>query len=406
MTCSPATSRPVTTSHFTDREDTDGIRYLSSRNRYSRLSTLTLSYSHLPELSCKTYPTTMSTARRSARDRNPKLAESPAAVNPEEKTAALTEGVVEKTELDEPNEVEEKPKPSPSFDGTLMNFSFTRATRSTTALLKAKSKPTSSSSSKKRTREISVKEETSASSSKIATTTTRKRAKRGSKQSSRYAPPEKYAHLGGVTDAFTPNLISVFIGLNPGIATATAGHAYAAPSNHFWKFLHSSGLTPDRQCPPETDTHLPRLYSLGNTNLVARATKDQAELSKEEMDASVEICEEKIRKWKPESVCIVGKGIWESIWRAKHGGKKLSKEEFVWGWQADKERFGPVPDEGYEGAKVFVVPSTSGLVAGYSMEFKRAMWKELGDWVQQRRAERGETAPRTDSANVETEVDE
>lgn len=120
------------------------------------------------------------------------------------------------------------------------------------------------------------------------------------------------------------------------------------------------------------------------------------------MDASVEICEAKIRKWRPESVCIVGKGIWESIWRAKHGGEKLGKKDFVWGWQVDKERFGAVPEDGYEGARVFVVPSTSGLVAGYSMEFKKATWKELGDWVQKRRAERGETAPREELASVET----
>lgn len=310
----------------------------------------------------------------------------------------------QESELSELNEVEDGGGPAkrpPSFNGSFSKFNFAtsataRITRSGAALQSkaTQSQSTSNSSPKKRTRSIPVKKESSPADTTI--TTTRKRAKRGSKESSRYAPPEKYAHLGGVTDAFTEGLISVFIGLNPGIATATAGHAYASPTNHFWKFLYSSGLTPDRQCPPETDTHLPRLYSLGNTNLVARPTKDQAELSKAEMDANVEVCEEKIRKWRPESVCVVGKGIWESMWRAKHGGKKITKEQFVWGWQVDAERFGGVPGAGYEGARVFVVPSTSGLVAGYSMEFKRAIWKELGDWVQQRRAERGETAPRAD----------
>lgn len=317
--------------------------------------------------------------------------------------AEIADGAHQGSELSELSEVEDEGEPTkipPSFNGSLSKFDFAtlataRITRSGAALLSKtpQSQSTSDSSTKKRTRAIPVKKESSSADTTI--TTTRKRAKRGSKESSRYAPPEKYAHLGGVTDAFTEGLISVFIGLNPGIATATAGHAYASPTNHFWKFLYSSGLTPDRQCPPETDTHLPRLYSLGNTNLVARPTKDQAELSKEEMDANVEVCEEKIRKWRPESVCVVGKGIWESMWRAKHG-KKITKEQFVWGWQVDAERFGGVPGAGYEGARVFVVPSTSGLVAGYSMEFKRAIWKELGDWVQQRRAERGETAPRTD----------
>ncbi|RPA97557.1 DNA glycosylase, partial [Choiromyces venosus 120613-1] len=236
---------------------------------------------------------------------------------------------------------------------------------------------------------------------KVTVTTTKSPAKRPGgrrgKQKSTYAPPEKYAHLGGVQDAFAPNLLSVFIGLNPGIATATAGHAYSAPSNHFWKLLHSSGLTPDRVCPSTEDIHLPRKYSLGNTNLVARATLNQAELSKEEMDDRVELTEEKIRRWKPESVCIVGKGIWESIYRAKNNGAKIPKGKFVWGWQSDGDRFGAEPEEGYAGARVFVVPSTSGLVAGYSMQFKKDIWKVLGDWVQMRRGERRETAPRTDN---------
>lgn len=349
----------------------------------------------------------MSTNRRG---RNSKLSESRTVSKPKEAAspAEAVEGTQE-SELSEVEDEEEPPKPSSSLNSSLSRFTFTtsattRITRSGKPLPLATelSQPASDSPSKKRTRSISVKKEPPSSTD----TTTRKRAKRGSKENSRYAPPEKYAHLGGVTDAFTENLISVFIGLNPGIATATAGHAYASPTNHFWKFLHSSGLTPDRQCPPETDTHLPRLYSLGNTNLVARPTKDQAELSKVEMDASVEVCEEKIRKWRPESVCVVGKGIWESIWRAKHGGKKMKKEDFVWGWQVDAERFGAVPGAGYAGARVFVVPSTSGLVAGYSMEFKRTTWKELGDWVQQRRAERGETAPRTDKESKSEVKDE
>ncbi|PUU75578.1 uracil-DNA glycosylase-like protein [Tuber borchii] len=233
----------------------------------------------------------------------------------------------------------------------------------------------------------------------VATKPTKESSKprRRGKQKSTYAPPEKYAHLGGVQDAFAPNLLSVFIGLNPGITTASVGHAYSAPSNHFWKLLHSSGLTPDRICPSTEDIHLPRKYSLGNTNLVARATMNQAELSKEEMDGRVDLTEEKIRKWKPESVCIVGKGIWESIYRAKNNGAKIPKGKFVWGWQSDEDRFGADVEEGYPGARVFVVPSTSGLVAGYSMQFKKDIWRVLGDWVQMRRKERGETAPRTDN---------
>lgn len=173
--------------------------------------------------------------------------------------------------------------------------------------------------------------------------------------------------------------------MNPGLATARTGHAYAHPSNLFWKLLHSSGITP-RRCRPEEDHELPRLYGLGNTNIVARATKDAAELSRDEMDASVGVLEEKVSRWRPEAVCIVGKGIWESIWRARYA-RQLRKEEFRYGWQDRNENMGVA--HGWEGARVFVATSTSGLAAGMRPAEKEAVWKPLGEWVCRRREERG-----------------
>ena len=41
-----------------------------------------------------------------------------------------------------------------------------------------------------------------------------------------YAPPERYAHLNGVPDAIDYNLILLLVGLNPGVTTATVGHAW------------------------------------------------------------------------------------------------------------------------------------------------------------------------------------
>lgn len=108
----------------------------------------------------------------------------------------------------------------------------------------------------------------------------------------------------------------------------------------------------------------------------------------QEMENCVPMLEEKVRKWKPEAVAIVGKGIWERCFKVKMG-KKLGKE-FKFGWQ--EERMGV--EDGWEGANVFVAVSTSGLVAGYKWDEKLRIMKELGDWVNQRRQERGETAPR------------
>lgn len=216
------------------------------------------------------------------------------------------------------------------------------------------------------------------------------------RQSSKYAAPSRYAHLAPLVDVLAPNLLLVFVGVNPGIQTAVSGHAYAHPSNRFWHLLHASGLTPERKLSPTEDRDLPQLYAYGNTNIVERPTRDQGELSKEEMVAGAAVLDEKFRKCRPEAVCIVGKGIWEAIWKWKHG-RNISKTEFKYGWQDDKENMGceekgrdPRNDDhaGWSGARVFVATSTSGQAAFLKPEEKLAIWQPLGRWAQERRKER------------------
>ncbi|KAH0541743.1 hypothetical protein FGG08_003835 [Glutinoglossum americanum] len=225
-----------------------------------------------------------------------------------------------------------------------------------------------------------------------------KKAGRGSG----YRPPEKYAHLKLLPDTLEPNLICVFVGLNPGIRTAQMGHAYSHPSNLFWKLLHSSGLTPRRFHPTESRT-LPALCALGNTNIVARPTRDQSELSKQEMDDSVAVLVDKMRTFKPEAVCIVGKGIWESIFRTRYG-RPLAKAEFKYGWQHQRENMGAEGE--YKGARVFVATTTSGLAASLSTAEKEEIWRPLGEWVQKRRAERAQVKAEEGDEEVEEDDEE
>lgn len=228
--------------------------------------------------------------------------------------------------------------------------------------------------------------------------------------SSSYAPPSTYAHLPFLPDAIAPNLLVLFIGLNPGIETARTGHAYAHPTNLFWRLLASSGVTP-RLCSPTEDRQMPSLYNLGLTNIVARPSRNGAELSKQEMDEGVSILEEKVRKYKPEVVCVVGKSIWESLWRVRHG-RAIKKVEFRYGWQDETEMMGLGKADEHEneeaggvkewkGARVFVGTSTSGLAATLKLDEKEAIWKELGDYVVKRRKEREEEAKAADDGEVD-----
>ena len=110
------------------------------------------------------------------------------------------------------------------------------------------------------------------------------------------------------------------------------------------------------------------------------------------MEAGVAILEQKCRQWRPESVCFTGKGIWETVWKVWKG-KALKKAEFRYGWQDDGHRMGTVRpqngEEGWAGARVFVATTTSGLAAGMKPWEKEEVWRRLGEWVKQRRKERG-----------------
>jgi thymine-DNA glycosylase len=104
--------------------------------------------------------------------------------------------------------------------------------------------------------------------------------------------------------------------------------------------------------------------------------------------------EEKMRKFKPEAVAIIGKQIWEALWLAKTG-TKLKAPQFKWGWQDEDAWLGrTLDDDGkvtWQGARTFVTTSTSGLSASLKPHEKLEIWKPLGDWFTARRKEVAES---------------
>ena len=212
-----------------------------------------------------------------------------------------------------------------------------------------------------------------------------------------------------LTDALAPNLHVLFVGVNPGLTTAATGFAYAHPSNRFYPLLHTSGLTAERH-PPSAYRWLVHTYGLGHTNVVARATRAASGLATGEMPAGIAAVEAKVRKWRPGCVVLVGKGVWEAVvaaWKvAKREGVKrwvgeLKGGSFEYGWK-DVWMGG---EEGWEGARVFVATSTSGLAAGVSQQEKERVWKVLGDWVQDRRARLGRVGTGFEEEVYEARVD-
>ena len=109
--------------------------------------------------------------------------------------------------------------------------------------------------------------------------------------------------------------------------------------------------------------------------------------------------EEKMRKFRPEAVAIVGKQIWESIWLARTG-TKLKPEQFRYGWQDEESWLGRETIHGtnvvWPGARTFVAVSTSGLNASSSPQQKLEVWKPLGEWFTQRRKELSDSTEAAD----------
>src|SRR3990172_2653725 len=68
-----------------------------------------------------------------------------------------------------------------------------------------------------------------------------------------------------------PGLRLVFIGYNPGIDSARAGHYYARPGNVFWKQLGESGIVA-RTVGPADDVLLMDEAGIGFTDLCTRPT--------------------------------------------------------------------------------------------------------------------------------------
>ncbi|WP_261134080.1 mismatch-specific DNA-glycosylase [Bacillus sp. Marseille-Q3570] len=149
--------------------------------------------------------------------------------------------------------------------------------------------------------------------------------------------------LEPIPDLLDDNLKIVFVGFNPSIRSGETGHHYANPRNRFWNILHQSGLT-DRVYDPREDRLLLTKFGYGFTNIVERPTKEAAEITKAEYKDGKVLLRKKLKRYQPQVVCFVGKGVYNQY----SGRRKVE-----WGLQKE-----PV----ISGMKEFVAPSSSGLV--------------------------------------------
>lgn len=166
-----------------------------------------------------------------------------------------------------------------------------------------------------------------------------------------------------IRDVLASGLNLVFVGINPGRYSGATGFHFAGPGNRFWPAMHASGFT-DRRLKPSEVGLLP-LFGCGITNLVARTTARADELTADELRAGRRRLERKVRRYRPQWVAFVGLGAYRVAF-----GKPAAT-------------VGPQPDT-IAGARVWVLPNTSGLNANHRPEDFAKQFRELKNAVQVR----------------------
>src|SRR3990172_4529088 len=161
--------------------------------------------------------------------------------------------------------------------------------------------------------------------------------------------------LRPLPDYLRPGLDVIFVGINPGLASARRGHHYAGGTNHFWPLLHEAGFVPE-PVTYEDDARMPE-FGIGLTNLVDRPSRGIDDLSREEMLAGAARLRDKLRRYRPRVVCFNGKAIYEAF-----SGRRC--------------QFGLQPERA-DGALVYVMPSTSARTVSYQREDKLRFFREL-----------------------------
>jgi TDG/mug DNA glycosylase family protein len=168
------------------------------------------------------------------------------------------------------------------------------------------------------------------------------------RQSLERAKPRHWESLR-LEDRIGPSIVVLFVGINPGVRSATIGHHFAGFSNRFWKLLFEARLVPEL-LRAEDDWRLVEFH-YGITNLVPRPTPGIDTLRPAEYVDGLESLKEKVRRWKPPVVAFVGVTLFRSIFGVPAG------KPITLGLQR-RERF--------EGARVFVLPNPSGRNANFS----------------------------------------
>jgi len=162
-----------------------------------------------------------------------------------------------------------------------------------------------------------------------------------------------------VPDVLGPDLRVVFVGINPGFASAQAAAHFANPRNDFWRLLHAAGLTPRRLAPREQRELLG--FGVGVTNAALRTTAGSGDLRAGDFEGAAARLERIARDLSPGVMAFVGKEAYRGAFgeRPAHGLQERTLGD----------------------TRLFVLPSTSPANAAVPWEARLRWFRELAALV-------------------------
>lgn len=183
--------------------------------------------------------------------------------------------------------------------------------------------------------------------------------------------------LPGLPDHIRQDVRLLFVGINPGLRSATVGHHYAGHSNRFWKLLYESNMV-SVPLTYQDDWRLPE-WGYGLTNIVDRPTSGIHELTSFDYTKGRNLLLKKVYHFQPKMLALLGVTMKKALFPTTLKG------------ESRKTKRKPLPrvglqNEEFGGAQVFVLPNPSGRNAHYSYHDMLELFLELRDLNQNRQS--------------------
>jgi double-stranded uracil-DNA glycosylase len=173
-------------------------------------------------------------------------------------------------------------------------------------------------------------------------------------------------------DLLRDGLKIVFVGINPGLYSATHGHYFARRTNRFWPAFSRSTLSREARhglglamLGPEHDTAL-LAYGFGFTDVVKRPTGNAGELAPGELAAGAPLLLEKLARHRPVVACFHGLTGYRPFARA------------VFPEDSAVPALGPQP-HGIGETRIFVVPNPSPANAHFTPADQAGWYDRLAE---------------------------